>query len=267
MSDQLFPANGVPANPRIPGNKGMIVPKGSTAERRDPANEAEFRFNDETGHYEGFDGSVWRIIATSGTPGLGDLLADGSVPMTDNFDFGGFKGVNAADPENDQDVSTKKWTIDWFTDNLPTVKAYGPPQAIMSRPADGLESFFQGPDGVLYSSQAGTVFQYALDGSLSDSFALTGVTNIYSGAGGSDGNLWLSVKHSGVYKICKVATDGSGATYYTSTNLLNGASSAVLGADNKVYFASSTNGYVFKVATDGTITELVTTNPPFTVAN
>lgn len=41
------------------------------------------------------------------------LLDDGSIPMANDFDFGGFKGTNAADPASAQDVATLHWVTNW----------------------------------------------------------------------------------------------------------------------------------------------------------
>lgn len=42
------------------------------------------------------------------------LPIDGSVPVTGNIDFGGFKGINAADPTLAQDVATKNYVDDFL---------------------------------------------------------------------------------------------------------------------------------------------------------
>lgn len=40
------------------------------------------------------------------------VRSDGSVQMAANLDFGTFKGINAADPDNPQDVATKQYVDD-----------------------------------------------------------------------------------------------------------------------------------------------------------
>ena len=49
-------------------------------------------------------------IATQNLKG-GDFLADGTVPMTGTLDMGTHKITNVVDPDNDQDVATKKFVI------------------------------------------------------------------------------------------------------------------------------------------------------------
>lgn len=67
------------ADPTFSGTGGMILPAGTTAQRRSPTSTADFRFNTTTGQLEVYNGSVWNtagrvlqivsggIAATSGT--------------------------------------------------------------------------------------------------------------------------------------------------------------------------------------------------------
>ncbi|HEV3028473.1 MAG TPA: hypothetical protein VG457_12925 [Planctomycetota bacterium] len=54
---------------------------------------------------------VWTPLSPTGV-----IKADGSVPMAANLDFGGFKGVNAADPVTAQQLATKNYVdVNGFT--------------------------------------------------------------------------------------------------------------------------------------------------------
>src|ERR1041385_476001 len=75
MSDT---SNNLPSNPIIPGIRGIVVPKGSTAQRREPARIAEFRLNTETKAFEGYNGEDWVSFGTGSSSGGASFLASGS---------------------------------------------------------------------------------------------------------------------------------------------------------------------------------------------
>lgn len=52
------------------------------------------------------DSAVSMFLLSANGVGGGDFLANGDVPMTDDLDFGGNKGINAADATNPTDLTT-----------------------------------------------------------------------------------------------------------------------------------------------------------------
>lgn len=90
--DGANPTIGLADDPILPGTGGMIFPKGTTVERLSPGVEGAFRYNTQTGVFEGYTGSGWGAIITgagvasfsAGTTGLTP-----STPATGNIVLGG----------------------------------------------------------------------------------------------------------------------------------------------------------------------------------
>jgi hypothetical protein len=76
--DGANPTVGLADDPVLPGTGGMIFPKGTTVERLSPGVEGAFRYNTQTGAFEGYTGAGWGTIQTgsgvasfsAGTTGL-----------------------------------------------------------------------------------------------------------------------------------------------------------------------------------------------------
>lgn len=76
--DGANPTIGLADDPILPGTGGMIFPKGTTVERLSPGVEGAFRYNTQTGAFEGYTGAGWGTIQTgsgvasfsAGTTGL-----------------------------------------------------------------------------------------------------------------------------------------------------------------------------------------------------
>lgn len=62
--DGANPTIGLADDPILPGTGGMIFPKGTTVERLSPAVEGAFRYNTQTGVFEGYTGAGWGAIVT-----------------------------------------------------------------------------------------------------------------------------------------------------------------------------------------------------------
>jgi hypothetical protein len=74
------------ANPTIPGNAGMAIPSGTTAQRN--TTPAAIRFNSQTVAFEGFDGTNWVSFITNVAPSLITFSA-GTTGLTPNTPTGG----------------------------------------------------------------------------------------------------------------------------------------------------------------------------------
>jgi hypothetical protein len=96
--DGANPTVGLADDPVLPGTGGMIFPKGTTVERLSPGVEGAFRYNTQTGAFEGYTGAGWGTIQTgsgvasfsAGTTGLtpstatiGAIVLGGTL-ITDN---------------------------------------------------------------------------------------------------------------------------------------------------------------------------------------
>jgi hypothetical protein len=76
--DGANPTIGLADDPILPGTGGMIFPKGTTVERLSPGVEGAFRYNTQTGAFEGYTAAGWGTIQTgsgvasfsAGTTGL-----------------------------------------------------------------------------------------------------------------------------------------------------------------------------------------------------
>jgi hypothetical protein len=76
--DGANPTVGLADDPVLPGTGGMIFPKGTTVERLSPGVEGAFRYNTQTGAFEGYTAAGWGTIQTgsgvasfsAGTTGL-----------------------------------------------------------------------------------------------------------------------------------------------------------------------------------------------------
>jgi hypothetical protein len=62
--DGANPTIGLADDPILPGTGGMIFPKGTTVERLSPGVEGAFRYNTQTGAFEGYTGAGWGTIQT-----------------------------------------------------------------------------------------------------------------------------------------------------------------------------------------------------------
>jgi len=62
--DGANPTIGLADDPILPGTGGMIFPKGTTVERLSPGVEGAFRYNTQTGAFEGYTGAGWGAILT-----------------------------------------------------------------------------------------------------------------------------------------------------------------------------------------------------------
>jgi hypothetical protein len=74
--DGANPTIGLADDPILPGTGGMIFPKGTTVERLSPGVEGAFRYNTQTGVFEGYTGAGW------GTFQIGSGVASFSAGTT-----------------------------------------------------------------------------------------------------------------------------------------------------------------------------------------
>jgi hypothetical protein len=62
--DGANPTIGLADDPILPGTGGVIFPKGTTVERLSPGVEGAFRYNTQTGAFEGYTGAGWGAVIT-----------------------------------------------------------------------------------------------------------------------------------------------------------------------------------------------------------
>lgn len=100
------------------GDKGNKGDKGDTGDQGDTGvgisditltsgNHAPGSTDTYTVHLTNGDEFTFQVYNGANGTGAGDLMADGSVPMTGDFDAGGYKVTNLAAPEADNDAVRK----------------------------------------------------------------------------------------------------------------------------------------------------------------
>lgn len=81
------PTFAIASNPALPGNAGVVMPSGSTAQRSVAPTNGTLRYNSDTGLLEGYLNSSWQSLAASGSTGVisistGTGLTGGPITST-----------------------------------------------------------------------------------------------------------------------------------------------------------------------------------------
>lgn len=126
----LSPANG---NITISSNKSFVVPKGTTAQRPSPADQASFRYNTTENWFEGYTGTAWVPLGLITDSNRTTYVQADTVPGDKTISF--FANSSLVATLNDTAFTTNRIDVGNFTITSNTISAVTPNTDIQIQPS------------------------------------------------------------------------------------------------------------------------------------